>query len=86
MYSHCQICASWCSLGESINRKTVNWDEQIETKLPTLIDEFIFLNEEKSVSKTLDELLAFSAHASESVASCTVDIDSEIYRFKCNQC
>ena len=64
----------------------VNEDEQIEGKLPTLLDEFISLNEEKSVSKTLEEVLSFTAHALESASSCTLDIESEIYRFKCNHC
>ena len=41
---------------------------------------------EKSVPKTLEELLAFSAQPLEFAASCMMDIDSEIYRFKCNQC
>ena len=52
----------------------------------TLLDEFVSLNEEKSVSKTFEELIAFTAHASESAASCTMDIDSKMYRCKCNQC
>ena len=43
------------------------------------------LKEVESVSNTLDELLAFTANASESAASCTMDLDTEMYRFKCNQ-
>ena len=64
----------------------VNREEQIEAKLLTLIDEFIPLNEDKFVSKTLEEVLGFSVLTSESAASCTMDISSENYRFKCNQC
>ena len=55
----------------------------IEAKL--ILDEFMSLKEVESVSNTLDELLAFTANASESAASCTMDLDTEIYRFKCNQ-
>ena len=51
-----------------------------------ILDEFISLKEAESVSNTLEELLAFTAHASESAASFTMDLDTEIYRFKCNQC
>ena len=56
----------------------VNEDEQIEAKMPTLLDEFISLNEEKSVSKTLEEVLSFTAHAPESALSSMMDINSEI--------
>ena len=45
-----------------------------------IVDEFISLKEAESVSKTLEELLAFTAHASESAASCTMDLETEIYR------
>ena len=45
--------------------------------------EFISLKQAESVSNTLEELLAFTALASESAASCTKDLDTEIYRFKC---
>ena len=48
-----------------------------------ILDEFISLKQAESVSNTLEELLAFTALASESAASCTKDLDTEIYRFKC---
>ena len=64
----------------------VNGEEQIESKLPTLHDEFKYLNEAESVSNTLEKLLDFTTHTSESAANCSRDAGNEIYSFKCNQC
>ena len=50
-----------------------------------ILDEFISLKQAESVSNTLEELLASTDHASESAASCTMDLDTEMYSFKCNQ-
>ena len=54
--------------------------------MSTLPDESISVNKAETVSKTLEELLDFTAQALESETRCTMDIDSEIYIFKCNQC